>query len=478
MRLSKLLVPVAVVALVAAFSAPALGQTNPGGDTPGNPLVLKDGKICFDQADPAVVTCTVMYGHLFNLLDAVPINVQFPNAGCADLARGFTTVPTVAFFDQAKMDLYSSPGFVEYEAGSGECEPRLHPERGITDDVLLDSSIPIVFYWYLSADTDDVSVAADPQEVDTGVMPCVEVKVELWTGRHARQGTLLAEGTATRTVVSSKPAPAQDPTPAPDPCAAGEHTPTTLSLTPVTEFAVSMGAAGGLIPKVDAFVVHVEWRQFSQTGDQKFAQREWNVHTGADFRNRLVLPVLNPLRVEEVRPQLFEDKIYIHGVFNSPWGSYDVDPASLKVEILKPDGSVLETSNIGEPILKFSVDHDAHFKPVNATFPWEYKKDNLAPGIYTIRLSSQNWQHTADSSGEATVELPNNYMGKPRTIRVTSSEGIVQRNIVGKGVRSGSSGPNIDVQGGDEKGLPGFEGVVVLAALVAAAAFAGRRRKE
>jgi PGF-CTERM protein len=279
-------------------------------------------------------------------------------------------------------------------------------------------------------------------------------------------------------MVNSLTAPPTDPpVPVPDPCV-DEATKTiypNLNVGPVTEFPVNMGSASGIIPKAEAFVIHVEWRQFSQTG-QKVAQREWNVHTGVNYRNRLVIPVMNPLQVEEVRPQLFEDKIYIHGVFNSPWGSYDVDIGSLMVEILKPDGTPLETSNIGEPILKYSVDHDAHFKPVNATFPWEYKKDNLPPGTYKVRLHTMNWQHTAMSINEATVDFPGNYLNKPRGIKVTSSEGVLQRNIVGKGVRS--AGPNIDVQGEEGKGLPGFEGVVVLAALIGAAAYASRRRKE
>lgn len=481
MRLSKLLASLAVVVLVAGFTAPVLGQANPGGDIPGRDEIKEDGKACFDAADPAVVTCTVLYGHLFNLLDPVPINVQFPNEQCHDLDRGFTSVPTVGPFDQAKQDLYSSPGFVEYEQGSikdGVCDPRLHPERGITSDVIIDTSIPIMFYWYMSADTDDVSLAADPRDVNTGAMPCLEVTVQLWTGRHPGQGTLLAQGKSTRTVLSSKVAPETD-LPTPDPCV----DPATATIYPnlqikkVHEFPVNLGPALGNIPKVEAFVIHVEWRQFSQTGSQKFAQREWNVHTGVEYRNRLVVPVLNPQRVEEVRPQLFEEKIYIHGVFNSPWGSYDVDPSSLKVEILKPDGSVFESSNLGEPILKFSVDHDAHFRPVNATFPWEYKKDNLPPGTYKIRMSSLNWQHTAGASNEATIELPSSYLTKPRAIKITSSEGVIQRNIVGKGVRTGG-GPNIDLEGADEKGLPGFEGVVVLTAMLGAAAFAARRRKE
>lgn len=455
---------------------------NPSGDVAGRPEIALDSTDCL--AHPGWtngVTCTVLYAHIFNLLDKAPINVQFPHAICPDIARGFSSTPTIEpFFAQNHMDFWSTAGFVEYEEGfideNGYCVPEVHPERGLTADVLLSPDVPVHFFWYLSADTDDVSMASDPRQVDTGAMPCVTVRVEIQSGRQFGSGRTLAEGQATRTVVSTN-LTAGGSTPVPDPCAEGELVEQrfpAIEVAQAHEFPVVLSVAEEPITKTEGFVVRVEWWQAEQPGGEKVAQREWNVRTGSEHRSRLVLPVLNPVVVQEVRPQLFLDTIYVHGVFNSPWGSYDVDPDSLMLDIVDEALVPVADPDFGEPIYVYSVDHDGHFIPVNMTVPWNFHADALPPGTYKARMTMKNWQHTATAASEATMTFGEAYDRLSGRIELFSSDGVRQRNIVRREGGGGGGGSGGD--SGEEGKLPGFAAGPLLVVLLAAAALARRNR--
>lgn len=422
----RTIVTVTTVALALLLLIPAgSAQSTQYFATSGDEIYRQDGAECLEAVgfDPANIeegqdTCVVLYGHIFDLLNAVPINIQPPPGAQPDLSRGFTGAPNVEQlgFDNNQLPLYSSPGFVEY-ASPDDTEPRLHPERGITDTVDLSDTVPVTGYWYLSADFDEVSVAGgDPAaNPDVGVMPCVTVRMVLETGRVHNQGTYLAEGFETKVLVNQDGgAGGASPAPAEVDCSGfGNSAESAEVMMPedVTEFKVDMGVAKGDIPKIEAFLVYVEWYQW-HPGDpdnkEKIGQHQWNLHTGGEYRNRVLIPVKNPVRIEEVRPQFFDGKIYIHGVFNSPWGSYDVDPSSIEITIKDADGNVVEANNIEPAILRYSVDHDGHFKPVNATFPWDYKADGLGPGEYSIEVTAMNWQHTGIAKKVGKVVIGSN----------------------------------------------------------------------
>lgn len=230
----------------------------------------------------------------------------------------------------------------------------------------------------------------------------------LQTGRFWEQGDILAEGSVTKHVVTASALAGQENPGIPEtPCPNQSGDPAVVDVGDVIEFEVDLGIASGDIPRLAGFVVRVEWFQYAPSDPDekdKIYQREWNLHTGPEYIPRVLIPLQNPVSVEKVRPQLFDGKIYVHGVFNSPWGSYDVDHGTIGVEIFDESGAPVDAT-IDAPILRYSVDHDGHFKPVNATFPWDYQADNLPPGTYTVRMTAQNWQHTGTSMKEGTIIL-------------------------------------------------------------------------
>lgn len=418
------------VAAIMLFAPLGAAQTTtPYGTVSGDARVLEDGAKCFEAVAGSQDTCVVLYGHVFDLLNAVPANVQRPPDGAIDLSKGFTGTPGYEpVWDFNQLDLYSSPGFVEYPPNSNE-KPRLHPERGLSFDVQVSKDVPVTGYWYLSADFDEFSPAgvdnAPPGSADdpsVGILPCLEVRMVLQTGRYFGSGDVLAEGSVTKTIVTADPLGAnqQDTSAIPaTPCPNGDTA--VVENGDVIEFEVDLGVANADIPRLQGFVIHVEWFNYApgeEDNPDKVYTHQWNLHTGTDYVPRVLVPIKNPVEVSKVRPQFFDGKIYIHGVFNSPWGSYDVDHGTIGVEVFDESGAPV-AANIEDPILRYSVDHNGHFKPVNATFPWDYKADGVAPGTYTVRVTAQNWQHTGTHVKEGQITIASDV----RKSVATDSEG-------------------------------------------------------
>lgn len=378
-------------------------------------LIAQDSEVCRNAVAAAGsdATCTVLYAHLFALLQGVPLTTQPPTNACPDLAKGFTTFPAFPpLFDTASMDLWTMVGPIEYPRVG--CEARLRPERGLAFEVRLDPRVALAFHWFLSADTDDVSLLVDPSEPDTGAMPCVEVRVTLQTGRVFGQGTVLAQGSARRTVLSSNVA---EPRRLPqfDPCAEGDlvlaHHPF-LEVAPVHEFPVSLSPVGQPLPRDEGFVVRVEWSQV-RDGPVEANQREWNVHSGADYRNRLVVPVVSPLRMAPPHVERYgQHHLIINASVQSPWGTYDVDVDSIRLDVLDANGFVIPPRSLTGPLLGYSTDHHANVHPVNATWAWDFLKAQSSPGPYTVRVSASNSQHTDTLVQETVVDLPQ-FMVRP-----------------------------------------------------------------
>jgi hypothetical protein len=382
----------------------------------GDENVQRDGGECFNATRELEGThCVVLYGHVFGLLNAVPINVQSP-ADCApDLARGFSG--EVHLGEKNKIDLYSSPGFVEYSTercgGSKDEEPRLHPERGLSSDIRVSEEVPIYGYWYLSADSAEFSPlgigSGEDAEPSMGVMPCVSVRMQMWTQRHIGQGTLLAEGTTTKTVVST-PQAAGDTSASNglivDPCPGADGT---IDPQQVTEFQVALEPVTELtIPEHEGYVIGVKWYQHDggdPADDPNIMQREWNLRTGSQYPNRIVMAVEDSIRIDDMRLVEFGGSLWIVADINTPWGSYDVDTANIRLEFEDADGQPVPIDHLAEPRLDYSVDHDGHYDPVNVRYEWDHRNEDLPPGTYTVRLVATNWQHTEDAIAERTFTL-------------------------------------------------------------------------
>lgn len=436
------------------------------GSMAGDPRVYEDGAACFSEIEAQArdgTACAVLYGHIFDLLNRVYINVQRPHPESEDLARGFPgVVGHEALFNFNELTLASTAGFVEYKDDG--TNPRVHPEQGITSDVVIDTAVPITGYWYLSADFDEASGFDEFPEgsgsPNVGVLPCLTVRMTLETGRYHDAGDVLAVGETTKHVVS-RGGGNETETGIPTTDCPGARPTDVAMLGDATEFKVDLVPVSNdlRIPRAKGFVIHVEWYQFAPDGPDeptKVYMGQTNLRTGEDHLTRVLLPIANAVTIERVTPVAFDGKIYVQVVANSPWGSYDVDPGSIALKLRGADGTEIPMLNVEEPILRYSRDHGGHFEPVTAVFAWDHMLQNLPTGSYEIVASAMNWQHTATATEIGQLEI----MGHDRVeLRANTGE-----------VTTAPSGIT------DKETAPGAPLALTLV-LVAVLAFGARRRR-
>ena len=67
-------------------------------------------------------------------------------------------------------------------------------------------------------------------------------------------------------------------------------------------------------------------------------------HTDKDNRPRMLLSVMNPIRLEYLHPQFVGDDLVVHTSMNSAWGNYDVDETSADGILVSIEGPSPATS--------------------------------------------------------------------------------------------------------------------------------------
>ncbi len=328
----------------------------------------------------------ILYAHMLDLVNRAPLHLQAPSAAFeADLNRGFvmptanteTGTPADVKFSNNWFTWFHSPGFVEFYPG----ETRIHAEPGLAAEVRL-AGDTINLYFYLSAHAvpngnDD----AFPGDVlDLGVLPQVAIYARTETGRHPFQGTLIAEGdTGEGDVANLLGGP-------------GRATVVNVPGQPdIWEFQVPMKIKQRVIPSVwdgvAGFITSVNVYQVNAAGVQA-TQADWRVHTGADTPPRLVLSHYGALRTVSVDVDRVRGDVYVTWQILSPWGSYDLDDASLGLQLGHRDGTV----ELVRPIfVERSVDHDGHFKPTRVVFRVD---GGDTGGDVTAKLVALNLQRT------------------------------------------------------------------------------------
>lgn len=371
-----------------------------------------------------------LYAHVYDLLQAVPLNTQ-PMIDL-DLARGFGT-PAVTGVAETPTSLrfVSSPGLVEYNV-SEDGFPRMHPERGISYDVLLDASQPMIGHFFLGVKAADLPQAGHTEGPEAGVAPALTVRMTMRVGDDVGgdldAGALIAQGQTTLGPEAW-----------------------TVNGAPV-EFVVDMGTPQiDRLPGIEAFNVKVEWfNAETPDGATRLTQRDWVVHTGLRYPNRVDVAVLNPLALYTLRPTpLGDDRMIIHAALNSPFGNYDVDVANLTMTVEGPTSP----RGIGAPlVVQRSFEHNHHYEPVEFTWVWPYRAEGASPGEYTVTLSAQNLQQTATVTKSASFVIPES----------------------GRAVGYDDAGELVAPQGETARAKTPF---LPLAALVAALAFAARWRR-
>ena len=365
----------------------------------------QDRAPCEEALGNQAGSCIVLYALVFSLLDHGFLTTQGPPPFCPDLAAGFTTTPTISpYLGHSRTWLMPTPTFVDVVDESG-CESHSFPARNTARDVHFVPGAPLFVSWYLSADEDDVSVAADPDDLDTGALPCLEVTAVLfdeWLG----EGRPLAVDSARRSVLSSK-AIAPRTLDRADPCAEGEvvrQRYRNLEVAVAHEFPLvlrpeNLSWTAGMRP-----TVLLEWRQV-QVGPVEAAHRSWNVHTGPAFRPRVVAAVANPLWVESFAATERNGTLLVNASLMSPFGAQDIDASAMRLRVLDAQGAtVLEWTGAEAEFLYAYTGHGSAEPPLGVDFRLRLPA-GLPPGEYLVRLDASNWQHSANVSAEAWVSL-------------------------------------------------------------------------
>jgi hypothetical protein len=453
--------------LAVVFCAPLTAAQNPL----SNGMVSK----CKVQCTPAEVNGgqvktgdepvkVILYGHFEDILNRAPLNTQIPCSDCnnpeSDLNRGYLTPVFSTYtntdadfrFENNWFEMYSSAGLVEIVDG----EWRTHQEPGLAEEVNINGDITL--YFYLSAyplpNQDSGSSPAGHNVLD--VMPQVGVYARMDTGRFRFKGENIAEGdtgagdtaglagSQGRVNIITTPGSAED----------------------IYEFAVPMKVNKKTIPDVRSgtpgFIVavnpyQIKGKQDSPIKDYQVMQSDWRVRVGPSTPPRLVFEVAKPMMTKAASLSIFNNAMFVRWSFVSPWGSYDVNEPTLKVELQGPTNPDPAKVGLSRPlIVKRSTDHDAHFKPVNATWKFDYQKAGLGDGEYTVHMEIMNLQGTYKLQENLKFTMKG---GVPQDLQII---GAPPPNPGAAQAKSGGSSP-------------GLAGVAAVAAMAVAALVLERR---
>lgn len=411
----------------------------------------------------------ILYGHFEDILNRAPLNTQPPHKTLeTDLNAGFmmpvldTNFDPVAghdpnfHFKNNEFIMFSSPGLVEYlDGGQGW---RTHQEPGLASDAILNGD-KIHLYWYMSSHVlPGQNSYQDPgRQAKVGVMPQVGIYARMETGRFpfGKGAEIIAKsadhsnpGAGTKINLITDPSKAED----------------------VYEFEVEMTLAPSKRIPADhtknGFIVYINPYQI-QNGEAskgtQVAQEEWRIRTGPRFPPRVVLEVVEPMITIQSSLSTFDGKLFVRWSFKSVWGSYDMRDGELLVpgfQGLHFMKGKVDPKSVDHVITKRSVDHDGHFKPVNATWAIDYTNYRMEDGDYEIHVSIPNLQ------GSYVLE---------ETFAFTVSKGVPQVNAVGGGSQAGGAqggGGGSVKSAGDS---PGFGAVFGTLAALAAVVLVRRR---
>jgi hypothetical protein len=245
--------------------------------------------------------------------------------------------------------------------------------------------------------------------------------------------------------------------------------------------------AGGYVPFDENLIVKYEWFQQSDNGRYIMLPNwvaggfSFQINAGEDYPAGIDLPVRNPMDVELVYPRFVHDKMVVLSIINTPWGSYDIDPKLVKFIVKDKSGSVVD---IPADLLQFDIDssvaHGGHYKPINATWVFDYQALDLKGGDYTLTVETTNFQHSYTTSTTAGFVLDSSGEGKETSLgrggiaSFSQDEFDTFRESAEQDLNATTDTSSEDSSGGKDSPGPGM---AVVVAVVAAVAWATNRRK-
>ncbi|MHB8603701.1 MAG: hypothetical protein ACYDCK_00480 [Thermoplasmatota archaeon] len=458
------------IALISLAAVPFAAAAAPSGASAASAAI--------DSTDAQGSTSPIsFYGHLFdvNRANPMPMNTQFP-AGEEDFSAGYgggcgmtpadvpdpTGVEGNQYADcmadpYNEVWFYTTPGFVQVKSDADFSYDKIHNERGLTKDTFVDTSQDIKASFYMSADdfgypgTFCQLSGVKPYDVaepigcinwDPGYLPQWVVRAELYTGVLGDYGGAANTPPDVKTAFEGGKLSL---------IAAGESAPVdvismkSLGTPQVYKFDVNLGRAKvNVIPKEQNYLVRFKWYSV-ENGKPVILNPPlfWNADSGEFYPPSVTIPVKNAFQVEMTLPEFVHEKLAILGIINTPWGSYDVNHDTIKLTVTNDKGADVVPTHILEQA-DFSVAHGAHYKPVNVTYVWDYQRDHLAPGAYSVNIWAENFQKSAHSSctGGFTISPD----GSPGNVTVgqcgvrTISEDQLNKITQGAGKSAGGNG--------------------------------------
>lgn len=438
------------------------------------------------------------YPETLSPLQAVP-NVPIGTVPGVNIFFDNVTFPSCEDFDNNILYVYSTAGFVHasFDSFVTDRYTQFHNERGQAKDILLDTSQDITSTFFMSADWhawvgicgNVVSGIPSPYPCwnwDPGVAPKWQVEATLFLGSMGEYQGQASEAPPVHAKIKSGDVVE---------VARGVSEPADMvsldsnvnSLVggagEVYKFNINLGK-----PKVDKIPKEADWimrfRWWDRTDDSTkviLGQRfNWNINSGEFYPNSFALPIRNPFDVELVYPQFLHDKMLIHAMLNSPWGSYDVDSRSVKIDITSDAGAV--PFQTVDRTADFSVAHGGHYKPVNLTWVWDYKGDKAPAGDYRVSVQAWNFQHSASSTTSATFRIAKDGSGTVLSIGRSGQQTSTQSQLQAIGASGGNG--NVTTYSASQpvaaSGLhasPGFEPLAGLGLLAAIAVVLWRRSR-
>lgn len=466
------------------------------------------------NADDRKTAQVTFFGHVFDVgrANPMPMNTEFPS-GEEDLSAGYggtcqDTLPEVAAPDPVgrlagTCEVYafneawfiSSAGFVDVSTSDEFAYEKMHNERGLTKPIIFDTAQPVLAHWYMSADAhgwpvvvcnpgapdlDDVPWAPICFNWDPGMLPQWQVESTLYAAVLGEHGTGASEagdiegaytGGKLEVIAQGVSAPVDITSLE----AAGFPT--------VWEFEINMGPAKMKeIPKEKSLIWRTQW--YALLNGQRTLEDNllsWNVNSGEFFPDRVILPVKNAFDVELVLPQFLHNKLVVHGIVNTPWGSYDADPESVRLTVTNRDGTKEAVVEHVETYADYSVAHGGHYRPVNVTYVWDYSKDKLAPGEYKAVISAANHQASATASCEALFKIHGDGTGEVLQVGRCGTVSSGAEAFAAKQGGNATAGsdllqfPGLAIRTDAARAVPSPAGLLA-ASCLAVAAVAARRR--
>lgn len=361
--------------------------------------------------NPEQSTSTTLYMHLNGFQD-FPINTQVPSdsyaasEGIGLQMHSTSCLPYGGAGSLASKSWhtfygFASPGYVEYDFEENG-KPRFHPERGISFDAIIDTNAPFTLYWFLETQTGAPGGSPDPNSVPV-VLPNVVVRATMRTGDPTsvddigyNAGEVIAQGQTEPSTLATQgtqgPAVYHQ-------ASNGRH---------VYEFAVPMTIQQPTVPRATGYNLRIDVfmdNPFCTDPDDGYLMpNSVRVHTSPDYRPRMELAVMNPIRIEYLVPQFVGDDLVVHTAANSPWGNYDVDetPGGIEIAIEGPSEA---TSLAQVAFTQRHHEHNFHQEAVDVSYVWPYKQDGARNGLYTVSWSVWNDHRTAQATGTAQFEI-------------------------------------------------------------------------